>query len=81
MLRGSLGLTACATEPLQACKAAATVEHHHRLLHKGADAPFEMWLWSDKVTLLSRGMQITTLSTRTDGVQDVTILRVVDPLL
>ncbi len=42
MLQGSLGLTACATEPLQACKAAATLEHHHRLLHTGADAPFEM---------------------------------------
>lgn len=45
MLKGSLGLTSCATESLQAWNAAATVEHHHRLLHKGADAPFEMWLW------------------------------------
>ena len=60
MLRGSLGLTACVTGPLQACKEAATVEHHHRLLHKGADAPFEMWAWPDKVTFLFRGIQTTT---------------------
>jgi hypothetical protein len=60
MLSASLGLTACATKPLQACQAAATVEHHHRLLHKGADAPVEMWLWPDKVTLLFRGIQTTT---------------------